>query len=410
MDSGISLENAREILIENCHILTGEIIPLNQAVNRILLQPVYAAHDLPAKAQSAVDGFALGAGPDQIGSSYEVIADLKLGSLPQFRLEYNQAAAVSTGGILPAGTVAVVPVEKARLEQQQVIVLEQIKPGTNIKAAGEDFKQNELLLSVGTQLDYADMALLASYGITNVEVVLQPRVAIVCLSANIVPVGMELEDGQIWDSNGPMINALVIRDGGLVGPVVYSGIIGQEKMISQLSRQMDNLEVVIFTGGTFQNGENEAEAVMKALNARVLFREVKMQPGSHSAAGIADHCLLMSLSGNPAACAVNYNMLVTPVIQNLLGQNSNYQRIKARCITGYSKKSGSRRMVRGRAYCTENGWEVEVLPGQKPSMLRSLLGCNAFIDLPAGTPPVEAGEEVSVILLSPGSDYLMAGN
>ena len=406
MYSGISLENARQILIENCNILPGEIIPLNQAVNRILLQPIYAAHDLPAKAQSAVDGFALGEGSDQIGSSYEVIADIKPGSYPRFNLEFNQAAAVSTGGILPAGTVAVVPVEKARLEQQQVIVLEQIKAGTNIKAAGEDFKQNELLLPAGTQLDYADMALLASCGITDIEVVMQPRAAIVCLSANIVPPGMKLEDGQMWDSNGPMINALVTRDGGLVGPVIYSGITGQEKMISQLSREMDNLEVVIFTGGTFQNGENEAEAVMKALDARVLFREVKMQPGSHSAAGIGNHGLLMSLSGNPSACAVNYNMLVTPVIRNLLGQNSDYRRIKARCITGYSKKSGSRRMVRGRAYCTENGWEVEVLPGQKPSMLRSLLGCNAFIDLPAGTPPVEAGEEVSVILLPPGSDYL----
>lgn len=409
MHSSISLENAMEILIENCNILSGEIIPLDQAVNRILLQPIYAAHDLPAKAQSAVDGFALGEGPDQIGSSYNVVADLELGSLPRFSLEINQAAAVSTGGILPAGTVAVVPVEKARFEQQQVIVLEQIKPGTNIKTAGEDFKQNEILLPAGTKLDYAGMALLAACGITDVEVVLQPQVAIVCLSANIVPAGGELKDGQIWDSNGPMINALVNRDGGLVCPVIYSGIIGHEEMVAQLSREMANLDLVIFTGGTFQNDENEAETVMNALNARVLFREVEMQPGSHSAAGIADHCLLISLSGNPAACAVNYNMLVTPVIQNLLGLDSNYQRIKARCITGYSKKSGSRRMVRGRAYCTENGWEVEVLPGQKPSMLRSLLGCNAFIDLPAGSPPVEAGEEVSVVLIFPGSAYLKAG-
>lgn len=397
----INLERAWEILAENCGVLTGERIPLRQAMGRILQQPIYAPHDMPSRAQSAVDGYALGEGPASAGSSYRLIAELRLDSNPDFSLEYGQAALVQTGGILPPGAWAVVPGEKAHRTGSRIAVQEAIRPGMNIKTAGEDFSSNELLLPAGFPLDYAAMALLSAYGLAEVEAVRKPEAAIVLLAENIAAGGVALQKGQVRDSNGPMLSVLIDGDGGIVNTLVYGGNTAQETLIYQLQDMMGRLDLLVFCGGTFNNGANNLEEIMRALKARVLYQGVELQPGSHTGAALKDSCMLFWLSGNPSACAVNYHLFVKPAIKKLLGQESGYQIIRACCVNGFHKKSNSRRMVRGRLWWTETGWKVEVLPGQKPSMLRSLLNCNAFIDLPAGTPPIEAGQEVAVLPLFP---------
>ena len=202
--SNISLEQARQLLADKCRVLDGEKIPLDQAANRILHQSIYAPHDLPAQTQSAVDGYALGTGGCNIGSSYKLTARLELDSFPRFILEDGQAASVKTGGILPKGTAAVVPEEKTREEKQQIIVLEAIKPGTNIKKAGEDYRQGGLLLPAGKRIDYAAAALLSVYGLQEIVTVRKPQVAVICLADNIIDKNQEPQNGQMRDGNGPI--------------------------------------------------------------------------------------------------------------------------------------------------------------------------------------------------------------
>ncbi len=401
MFSNISLEQARQLLADKCRVLDGEKIPLDQAANRILHQSIYAPHDLPAQTQSAVDGYALGTGGCNIGSSYKLTARLELDSFPRFILEDGQAASVKTGGILPKGTAAVVPEEKTREEKKQIIVLEAIKPGTNIKKAGEDYRQGGLLLPAGKRIDYAAAALLSVYGLQEIVTVRKPQVAVICLADNIIDKNQEPQNGQMRDGNGPMLNALINRDGGVMNRLVYGGSTPGDELAAQLGKWLGQTDIVIFTGGTFENGESNFAGIVDALQARMLYQGVDLQPGSHAGAAYKDNCILLSLSGNPAACAVNYHLLARMVLQRMQGLEGRWQRIKACCTNGFAKKSNSRRMVRGQAWWTEGGWKVEVLPGQKPSMMRSLVNCNAFIDLPAGTPPVEAGQEVTIILLTP---------
>ena len=399
--SDISLEQARQILTDNCPVLSGEIVSADQAVNRILHQPIYAPHDLPPKAQSAVDGYALGTGDGQVGSSYELTVRLELDSRPRLSLEDGQAAAVQTGGILPDGTVAVVPEEKSRENKQQITIQEMIKPGTNIKAAGEDYLQGGLLLSAGERIDYAAIALLSAYGLYEVETVRKPQVAVICLANNIIDKNLQPQNGQMRDGNGPMLNALITQDGGVMNRLVYGGSIELHDLAAQLRQEVEKTDIIIFTGGTFENGESNFVKIVGALDAELLFQGIQLQPGSHAGAARKDNCILLSLSGNPAACAVNYHLLGRLVLQRMQGLEGQWQRIKAGCTNGFAKKSNSRRMVRGQAWWTEEGWQVAVLPGQKPSMLRSLMKCNAFLDLPAGNPPIEAGHDVMIILLTP---------
>ena len=108
---------------------------------------------------------------------------------------------------------------------------------------------------------------------------------------------------------------------------------------------------------------------------------------------------VIALSGNPAACSIGYEALAAPVLRVLQSLSPSPRRLAAVCTNSFPKRGGPRRFLRGYAVCGQDGWRVLVLPGQKSSMLRSLIDCNALIDLPAGHPPVEAGSEVSLMLL-----------
>lgn len=391
----LSVEQAQQYLREVVPLLKPEVVALSVGQNRVLARDITAPQNLPAYPQAAVDGYAVGSATSSIPSLFTTVGSYQLGQLPSQPLQSNEAVKVDTGGCLPPGTCAVVPHERTRCESEILLIDERVKAGQNIKAKGEDFVQGEVILGANTRLSASGIALLAALGIDAVEVLQQPRIAIVSLAPNVVPAPLPITAGQTWDSNGPMLAALVQQDGGIA--VIAETVAGNElpQYLMELSGRAD---LLICTGGSYQENDSEARRLFTDLGARVLYWDVAIQPGSHTGAASLNSNLLFSLSGNPGACFVGYQLFVAPVIRAMLGQ-AGPQRIKARCVNGFNKAAKTRRMVRGQAWYSDSGWEVTVLPGQKPSMIRSLLNCNALIDITAGTAAVEPGGSVEVILL-----------
>ncbi|MGE5390964.1 MAG: molybdopterin molybdotransferase MoeA [Deltaproteobacteria bacterium] len=390
----VSLEEAQKMILASVPALDSEELPLMESFGRVLAADYYAGHDLPLQARSAVDGYALAMGQASVGSSFQLIETTPLDNSV---ISGNQAISVTTGGTLPQGTQAVVPHEKTRLQDGTLNVLEIIKPGVNIKTSGEDYKEGEVLAPGGTVIDAGAAAILAAFGCSMVKVRLRPRVAILALGNNIVPFHVTPEPDQIRDSNGPMLAALVTQDGGKVISVELADSIDTAKTI--LTRMLSASDLVICTGGTYAQGTDEAKDLLGSLDVNLFYWGVPVQPGSHHGAGRFGSTLILALSGNPAACAVGYQLFAAPALRAMQGLNPQQQIIQAICTNGFAKKSGSRRFVRGHAEFADGSWQVEVLPGQKPSMLKSLLNCNALIDLPAGTPPVGIDQEVTIWLL-----------
>jgi molybdopterin molybdotransferase len=190
---------------------------------------------------------------------------------------------------------------------------------------------------------------------------------------------------------------MIAQGGGKVFAVEVADSLDSAQAI--MRRMLSQADIVICTGGTYAQGSDEARQLMESLGVELFYWGVPIQPGSHQGAGRYESALVLALSGNPAACAVGYHLFVEPALSALQGLTTRHQIIKARCTNGFAKKSGSRRFVRGHACYLDGVWQVEVLPGQKPSMLKSLLNCNALIDLPPGTPSVGADEEVTIWLL-----------
>jgi molybdopterin molybdotransferase len=169
----------------------------------------------------------------------------------------------------------------------------------------------------------------------------------------------------------------------------------RERLVSLLGQS----DLLLTVGGTALESGDRALSILRQLGTEMLFWGVRIKPGSHSGAGMCDGKPVVALSGNPAACSIGYEVLAAPVMRALQGRNASPRRFTAVCTNSFSGRGGQRRFLRGYAVCGQDGWRVLVLPGQKSSMLRSLIDCNALIDLPAGHQPVETGSEVSLMLL-----------
>lgn len=399
MKMHISLEEAQGLVLERCRVLPAEVVRLALAGGRVLAAAVTAPGALPEWEQSAVDGFALGSGDAPAGTEFELIGSLRPGESAAVRLNGSQAMGVTTGGALPAGTAAVVPHERARVEAGRLIIEENAKTGNNIKAVGEDYRQGETLLPAGQVIDGGAAALLAAFGIPELPVVRRPKVTLLSLAENLVNYEEPPAAAQVRDSNLPMLRMEAERLGAEVFDELLlppAQLAARADELRQLWKQSD---IIISSGLNYTEGENESDILTETIRAKGVFGEVEFMPGSHVALAEGEGKLLLSLSGNPASCAVGFHLLAAPALIKMQGKPYRYDPIPMRLTAAFDKKSGSRRFARAYAECGLQGWSVTVTPGQKPSMIRSLVGCNALIDIPAGTPGLAAGDLVQVYLL-----------
>jgi len=397
----VNLEEGLDSILGRINPLSGESVSLLQALDRIALRDLFATRDLPPHRQACMDGYALHA--DDLGQrdSFKIQKRLRNGELPDAPLLPGHAVGVVTGGPLPDGTGAVVVQESVTVKGDQLFFSGKPSPGGNIKPPGEDFRAGDLLARGGARLDPGMLAVLAAFGNSEVFVYRRPRVAVLSLGSEIVPSHMLPLPGQVWDSNGPLVATLAMRDGAETAGVEVAGgecSGGVKERIVELLGQADLLLTI---GGGASGICDNAMSELQGIGAEILFWGVRIKPGSHTGAAIWNAKPVISLSGNPAACAVGYHLLAAPVIRAFQALNPYPERVSALCADAFPKKGGPRRFLRGLATCLDNRWKVSLQPGQKNSMLRSLVGCNALVELPAGHPPLKPESQVSVLLLNP---------
>jgi len=395
----VKLEEAQELIYNVINTLPGESVPLLSAPGRMVFRDIYAAHDLPPCDKSAVDGFAVSINKEE-KKNYKIIEILKPGDMPNFTLEPGQAAGVVTGGPVPVGTVSVVPFEVTRVEGDRLIFTGDSVPGENIRPQGEDFKAGDILVRRGEALSPGTLGVMAAFGKSEVMVFRRPRVAVLGLGKGIVPYQAKPLPGQVRDSNGPLLAALAMRNGAQVADVDLVGDGDLARIRNVLEKLLRQADIVLTTGGTATGECDQALGAVRQTGAKVLFWGVRIKPGSHSGAAVYDDKLIISLSGNPAACAAGYHLLAAPVLRFIQGLSFQPKRVNAVCSDAFPKRGDPRRFIQANLKADPEGLKVFILPGQKSSMLRGLMNDgNALIDLPAGHPPLEEGDEVPVIIL-----------
>lgn len=371
-----------------------ETIALHDALDRVLVAPVTAPINVPAGDNSAMDGYAL---RTQDGTGTLTVIGQALAGHPfAGRINAGQAVRIMTGALVPTGADTVVMQENVQREGDQLALMQIPASGENIRRAGEDIKLRSEVLAAGQRLSALDIGLLASLGLSQVAVVRRLRVAILTTGDELLLADAAPEAGKIYDSNRPLLAALLTR---LPVEVMDLGVIADDLAVlrSTFTKAMQWADVVISTGGVSVGDADYTKDVLAELG-EIDFWKIAMKPGKPFAFGRLGQGWFFGLPGNPVSTAVTYHQLVVPGLRYLAGETLAPQQTLS-AIAGHPLKKQPGRTDFQRGILTNNNGVNTVISAglQSSGVLSAMAKANCYIRLEAERGSVATGEMVSVI-------------
>jgi molybdopterin molybdotransferase len=376
--------------------LPAEDISLLEAAGRVLAADVANPVNVPGFARAMMDGFALHAEDSLGASSYNSLPLKILGTcLPgeafAKRVGSGEAVRIMTGAPMPEGADAVLPVENTQTDGDRLLALGEVSPGKHVGRVGEDIRAGEIILQAGRLLRPQDVGVLSSIGISRVQVVRRPRVRILIAGNELLPMGTPPRGFQISDANGPMLSALVERDGG---EPILPGILPDERdaILAALKAEAD---IVLVAGGSSVGQEDHVPTLL-AQHGELAIHGIAMRPSSPTGMGRLDGCLVFLLPGNPVSCLCAYDFFAGRAIRALGGRAKDwpYRRIRAKLTRKLVSVVG--RIDYARVYV--RGDEAEPVAISGASVLSSTTRADGFVIAPVNSEGYPEGAEVEVFL------------
>ncbi|XP_014904996.1 gephyrin b isoform X1 [Poecilia latipinna] len=330
-----SMDKAFITVLEMTAVLGTEIINYRDGMGRVLAQDVYAKDNLPPFPASVKDGYAVRAA-DGPGDRF-IIGESQAGEQPTHTVMPGQVMRVTTGAPIPCGADAVVQVEDTELlresedgtEELEVRILVQARPGQDIRPIGHDIKRGECVLAKGTHMGPSEIGLLATVGVTEVEVQKFPVVAIMSTGNELLNPEDDLHPGKIRDSNRSTLLATIQEHGY---PTINLGIVGDnfmpcspDDLLNALNEGISRADVIITSGGVSMGEKDYLKQVLDIdLHAQIHFGRVFMKPGLPTTFATLDidgaRKLIFALPGrNPVSAVVTCNLFVIPALRKMQG-------------------------------------------------------------------------------------------
>ncbi|WP_336831465.1 gephyrin-like molybdotransferase Glp [Staphylococcus pseudoxylosus] len=385
-------------------IYTKQIeVPLENSVSYILAEDIVATYEIPRFNKSPYDGFALRS-IDTEGASgnhrinFNVIDHIGAGSVSEREVGPFEAVRIMTGAEMPKGADAVVMLEQTVENEQSFTIRKSFTANENVSLKGEETQIGDTVLNKGQQVNPGAIAVLATYGYTQVKVFDKPSIGVIATGSELLEVGDDLEPGKIRNSNGPMIAAL----SQTFNLDVAAYQIQEDDLKSSIQVVKDAMskhDIVITTGGVSVGDFDYLPQIYDEINAEVLFNKIAMRPGSVTTVAVADGKYLFGLSGNPSACFTGFELYVKPAVLHMMGATAIYpQMVQATLMEDLTKANPFTRFVRATA--TFNGKSMTVVPSgfNKSGAVVAIAHSNAMIMLPGGTRGYQKGYTVDVIL------------
>ncbi len=382
-----------------CTPLPAERVALAQAAGRTLAETVRAPHALPREDNSAMDGFAV----RSANGAYQraAIAGESRAGHP-FRGPAGNGAVVriATGGAMPAGFDAVIPVEQATAAGEEHVTLPAAPAGQHVRRAGEDLAAGAVVAAIGTRLAPHHLGALAGAGLAERPCTRRPRVALVVTGDEVVAPGLPLTPGQVTDVHGAALPPLIAAAGGELIARVHAG--DAPGALAAALAELPAADLVLVTGGLSVGRHDHTRPAITQLGA-LLVERLAMRPGQPTAIWVRDdpRTLWFGLPGNPVAAFVIATLFVVPALRALSGQ-------APRALEGTSRRltapagGDPRRWLALRA--VRDGSHVTPLGAQGSHMVSGLAAANALALIPPSAEPHPAGREVTTITLLGGVD------
>jgi molybdopterin molybdotransferase len=422
----LSFEEARHVVEAHARELASkgrELLSLLDAAGRVLAEPVRADRDFPPFPRATRDGYALrSADAQQTPATLTVIGEIRAGaSSSQIGpIRQGEAVAIMTGAAVPEGADAVAMIEHSLRSGDRVEVNKVLSTGENVVPAGAEARRGDLLLSPGTRLDYASIALAAAVGRPRLLVCARPRIAVLSTGDEVVDVDVPLAAGQIRNSNSYSLATQVKSAGG--DPVLLPIARDEPGRLRELLGEAFECDLALIAGGVSMGKYDLVEPQLAALEAEFLFTGAKIQPGrpivfgrvpwssggtpsQHASAGhrVAESGVVpwkyfFGLPGNPVSTMVTFELFAKIMVEALAGFAPrklafHYAKLKTTIRT----KTGLKRFLPARVSGEFENAEVELTAWQGSGDIAAAARSDCYLVIPADRERIDAGEWVAVL-------------
>jgi molybdopterin molybdotransferase len=396
----MSVDEAVRLIAERVTpVAEVETASLAEADGRVLARDLAAPLPLPPFTNSAVDGYAIASSdlPRVEARSFPLSGRVQAGAAAA-AAQPGHAVRIFTGAPMPEGTDTVFMQEDVQIDDAGRVVLPAgLKPGANVRPAGEDIPEGAVALRAGQRLRPQDVALAAAFGLTQVEVVRPLRVAVFSTGDEIASPGTPRTSPQLFDSNRFMLLAMLRRLGCAVSDL---GILRDERaaLADGLKQVACRHDLILTTGGVSTGEEDHVKAAVEAAGSLVLWR-MAIKPGRPVAMGIIGGTPLIGLPGNPVASFVTFVHVVRPTVLALLGARpAPLTPMPVRAAFTYKKKLGRREYVRVFLRKREDGGlEAQKFPREGAGLLSSLVETDGLAELGEAVTKVEPGDTIGFL-------------
>lgn len=389
----ISVEEAKTIV--GNHFVQGAAkhVPLDRCVGMVLAKDVVSPLNMPPFDQSAMDGYAINS--NDIGQVLQLKGEIAAGAEADQILERGFTTRIFTGGAVPTGADTVVMQEHATVEGDQASFHPLPKAGANVRLKGEQIKQGEVVLNAGHKIGSAEVALLATMGFGEVEVISKPSVGILVTGNELVTPGSPLPSGGIYESNSYMLEAQMLKD-GFCAKRYQRAEDTLEHTMKCIQEVIEEHDVILICGGVSVGDYDFVSKALKELGVEQLFHKVSQKPGKPVFFGRQGNKLIFGLPGNPASTMVCYYEYALPVLNAWAGSSSPWMKTEnVRLEEGIKHREGRALFLKAKF----DGEQVLPLDGQSSAMIRSFTDANCLIYVPDSLGALDAGELVEIHLI-----------
>ncbi len=384
----LSLDEATAAVLAHCRRLPTEEVPVAQAAGRFLAETVLAPVDLPPFPASAMDGFALRAA-DTPGM-LSVVDRIAAGRPADRPLGPGEAMGIATGGVVPEGADAVVPIEEVADRESEVEVPAAVDKGSNIRAVGKDIEHGEELVPAGSRLGAARIAALAAAGVATAVCARRPRVAVLTTGTELRPAGATLGPGDVYEANGAMLSAQ-LRDAGALVEVLAPVADDEAQHRGAIEAGLEH-DVLVTSGGVSVGPHDLVRAIEAELGVEEVFWGVAVRPGKPVSFGHRGDTLTFGLPGNPVSSFVTCELFVRPAVLALQGAAAPEPRFEVGRVASDVRRNSRRdTLLRALMSTDDEGAWLEPVDGQESHMIARAAAADALVLVERGEGVLAAG-------------------
>lgn len=403
----LPVESAREMVLAGVEPLDAVEVPLALAAGRVTAESAVTAASVPSFDASAMDGFAVlaadfaseGGGSGVAEAGLEIVGESSAGTPWTGSLEPGYAVPISTGAEIPSGADTVVKVEDTERQGERVIVKPPVRTGQNIRRRGEIADAGAEILPAGSRIGPVETGLLASAGRDPVPCHCRPTVAIVVTGDELVPAGVPVGPGQIWNSNLPVISAMVRgAHGEVVSAVTIGDTASATKAALEAALQSD---LTVICGGVSVGEHDHVKATLSSLGVERSFWGLALKPGRPAWYGTRGISRVLGLPGNPVSAMAVFAILGVPLLKALSGDASAGDAGRGRLLSAVGRHPDRTVAAPCRLGQGPDATGLEPIPIKGSHDFVSLAGTMALALVEPGDGNAEAGTEVATVSLNP---------